>query len=68
MLESWEPLCKKYHCSDAQLALAWLMGQGSHINVLTGCSKVEQLNENAGALAVHLEQEDIDWMRRTADL
>ena len=68
MLDSWEPLCEKYHCSDAQLALAWLMGQGSYMNVLTGCSKVEQLNENAGALEVQLEEKDMDWMRSSANL
>lgn len=68
MLEEWKPLCEKYHCSDAQLALAWLMGQGDDINVLTGCSKVEQLNENAGALHVKLETEDMERMRKAADL
>ena len=68
MLETWEPLCEKYKCTKADLALAWLMGQGDYINVLTGCSKVEQLEENARALSVKLEKNDIDWLRKVSEI
>lgn len=68
MLDDWEDLCRKYDCSKANLALAWVMAQGDHITVLNGCSKVRQVEENVKAAQITLDQEDVDWMRVRADL
>ena len=67
MMEQWKPLCEKYNCSIANLSLAWIMGQGDSINVLNGCSKVSQLEENAESAHVELQKEDMEWMRGLAD-
>lgn len=67
MLKEWEPLCKKYDCKEADLALAWLMAQGDNITVLNGCSKVYQIEENSHALQVELEKTDMEYMKELAD-
>ncbi|CUX38397.1 NADH-dependent methylglyoxal reductase [Clostridium sp. C105KSO13] len=67
MLEKWEPLCKKYGCSIANLALAWVMAQGDYITVLNGCSKVSQIEENSKAIQIDLSKDDVKWMRSLAN-
>ena len=67
MLKEWEPLCEKYGCQKADLALAWLMGEEDNITVLNGCSKVYQIEENSHALEIDLEKEDRAYMRYLAD-
>lgn len=41
-------------CTPAQLALAWLLAQGEDIVAIPGTKRRKYLDENAGALAVHL--------------
>ncbi|RMH72650.1 MAG: aldo/keto reductase [Gemmatimonadetes bacterium] len=44
-------------CSRAQLALAWALAQEGVSSVIMGATKLEQLQENLGALAVNLSEE-----------
>ena len=67
MMEKWEPLCEKYGCSIANLALTWVMVQGDYITVLNGCSKVSQIEENSKAIQTDLSKDDAKWMRNLAD-
>ncbi len=66
MVEQWKPLCEKYDCTAANLALAWVMGQGDYITVLNGCSKTSQLVENVKAAQITLSEEDMIQMNDLA--
>ena len=44
-------------CTRAQLALAWALRQPGISSVITGASRVEQLDENLRALEVVLDDE-----------
>ncbi|MCS3432768.1 aldo/keto reductase [Klebsiella sp. BIGb0407] len=42
-------------CSPAQIALAWLLAQGDDIIPIPGTKRLTHLQDNLGALSVHLE-------------
>lgn len=67
MLEKWKPLCEKYNTTIATLALAWLIAQGDFITILSGATTRSQIEQNAEAMKLVLEQEDIDYMRKLAE-
>jgi aryl-alcohol dehydrogenase-like predicted oxidoreductase len=46
--------------SPAQVALAWLLSKSTVTSVLLGASKLEQLENNLGALNTHLGPEQIE--------
>ena len=46
-------------CTPAQLALAWLLAQGSDIIPLVGTKRRAYLEEDVGAVEVRLSQEDL---------
>lgn len=46
------PIADELGCSMAQLALAWCLKNPNVSTVITGASKVDQVNENMGALDV----------------
>ena len=46
-------------CSPAQLALAWVLGQGKHIVPIPGTKHVKYLDENLGALDVVLSAAEL---------
>jgi aryl-alcohol dehydrogenase-like predicted oxidoreductase len=46
--------------SPAQVALAWLLSKSTVTSVLLGASKLEQLENNLGALHTHLSPEQIE--------
>jgi aryl-alcohol dehydrogenase-like predicted oxidoreductase len=41
-------------CTPSQLALAWLHHQGSDVCPIPGTTKIENFNQNVGALSVNL--------------
>ena len=45
--------------TPAQIALAWLLTRPAVASILVGASSVKQLEDNLGAIAVHLESEDL---------
>jgi aryl-alcohol dehydrogenase-like predicted oxidoreductase len=47
-------------CTPAQLALAWLLHQGSDIVPIPGTRRVERLDENAAATRIELTSGDLD--------
>lgn len=67
MLDSWKPLCEKYHCGIPTLALAWILAQGDFITILSGSTTPDQVRENIGAVQIELSQEDAKWMRKQAE-
>ena len=46
-------------CKPSQLALAWLMAQGDFIVPIPGTKRRTYLEENLGALSVHLSKQDL---------
>ncbi|KAM0045002.1 putative perakine reductase [Helianthus debilis subsp. tardiflorus] len=46
-------------CTAAQLALAWLHHQGTDVVPIPGTTKLENLNQNIGALSVKLTPEEM---------
>jgi aryl-alcohol dehydrogenase-like predicted oxidoreductase len=60
LVDHIEKLAKHKGCTPAQLALAWLLHQGDDIVPIPGTTRVENLEENVGALGVTLTQRDLD--------
>ncbi|KAH6778199.1 oxidoreductase superfamily protein [Perilla frutescens var. hirtella] len=55
-------------CSPAQLALAWVHHQGDDVSPIPGTSKINNLNENIGALLVKLNLEEMTQLSALADM
>ncbi|GMG82377.1 aldo/keto reductase [Paralimibaculum aggregatum] len=51
-------LARAKRCTPAQLALAWVLGQGADIVPIPGTKRVARLEENLAALAVPLTEAD----------
>jgi aryl-alcohol dehydrogenase-like predicted oxidoreductase len=46
-------------CTPSQLALAWVHHQGSDVCPIPGTTKIENFNQNVGALSVKLTPEEM---------
>lgn len=55
-----ESLAESKECTAAQLALAWVMAQGDFIFPIPGTKHVNYLEENIGALNVHLTKKELE--------
>lgn len=66
MVDSWKDLYIKYDCTPTHLAIAWLLAQGHHMNVLCGARKIEQLEDNIKGADITLDIEDIARIRENA--
>jgi aryl-alcohol dehydrogenase-like predicted oxidoreductase len=54
-----EALAYRKGCTAAQLALAWLLSRGDDIVPIPGSTRMERVEENAGAVAVSLTPDDL---------
>ncbi|WZZ86603.1 hypothetical protein YC2023_115182 [Brassica napus] len=52
-------MSEKKGCTPAQLALAWVHHQGDDVCPIPGTTKIENLNQNIGALSVKLTPEEM---------
>ncbi|KAJ4956077.1 hypothetical protein NE237_012860 [Protea cynaroides] len=52
-------IAMKKGCTPSQLALAWVHHQGDDVCPIPGTTKIENLNQNIGALSVKLTQEEM---------
>ncbi|KAF5466068.1 hypothetical protein F2P56_016025 [Juglans regia] len=52
-------LAAKHGCTPPQLALAWILHQGDDIIPIPGTTKVKNLDNNIGSLALKLTPEDL---------
>jgi aryl-alcohol dehydrogenase-like predicted oxidoreductase len=59
LVERVEAIAREKSCTPAQLVLAWLLAQGPDIVPIPGTKRRERLDENLGALAVHLSPAEI---------
>jgi aryl-alcohol dehydrogenase-like predicted oxidoreductase len=54
-----EELAKAKGSTPAQLALSWLLSRGEHVIPIPGSTRIERVEENAGATRVKLSADDI---------
>ena len=52
-------MARRKGCTLAQLALAWVHHQGDDVCPIPGTSKIENFNQNIGALSVKLTPEEM---------
>lgn len=65
LVESVKAMATEKGCTAAQLALAWLLAQGDDLAPIPGTKHVHTLEENVGALEVHLSEEDLARLEET---
>ena len=61
LLDGLAALAEEQRCTMGQLAMAWVLAQGSHIVALPGTTRLDHLEENAGASGITLTH---DMQRR----
>ena len=54
-----EALAYRKGCTPAQLALAWLLSRGDDVVPIPGSTRMERVEENAGAVTVSLTPDDL---------
>jgi aryl-alcohol dehydrogenase-like predicted oxidoreductase len=59
LVEKIEEIAREKNCTPSQLALAWVLAQGRDIVPIPGTKHTGYLEENAGALNVHLTADDL---------
>lgn len=64
LTERVEAIAGEKHCTAAQLALAWVLAQGTDIVPIPGTKRRRYLEENAGALDVRLTPEELRRLDR----
>jgi len=58
VFECISELAKRKGCTPSQLALAWVHHQGQDVCPIPGTTKIENFNQNLGALSVKLTQDE----------
>ncbi|KAK7397324.1 hypothetical protein VNO78_18492 [Psophocarpus tetragonolobus] len=56
--ERIESLAKKHQATPAQLALAWVLQQGEDVVPIPGTTKIKNLDQNIGGLAVKVSEKN----------
>ncbi len=59
LTEQVEAIAREKHCTAGQLALAWVLAQGKDIVPIPGTKRRRYLEENVGALDLHLTPDDL---------
>ncbi|GKV21283.1 hypothetical protein SLEP1_g31275 [Rubroshorea leprosula] len=59
LYERVKEMATRKGCTPSQLALAWVHHQGKDVCPIPGTSKIENLNQNIGALSVKLTPEEM---------
>ncbi|KAI3716454.1 hypothetical protein L1987_67349 [Smallanthus sonchifolius] len=59
VFEQVNEMAQKKGCTLAQLALAWVLHQGGDVCPIPGTTKIQNLNQNLGALSVKLTAHDM---------
>ena len=60
LVERLEAIAREKGCTPAQLSLAWLLAQGPDVIPIPGTKQIARLEENLGAMRVHLTRAEID--------
>ncbi|HOI75531.1 MAG TPA: aldo/keto reductase [Syntrophales bacterium] len=67
LVEAIKEVAAKTGCAAAQVALAWVLGQGDHVVAIPGTTRLANLETNLGALDCRLSNEDRDVLNKLAD-
>ena len=67
LVSQFKALADKRACTTSQLALAWLLKQGTDIIPIPGTKRVDTLKENWSALSINLTDEEEAAIRRFVD-
>ena len=59
LAEKFQAIAKKKGCTPAQLALAWVLAQGSDVIPIPGTKQKKRLMENIGAISVKLSDGEL---------
>lgn len=59
LVETIRGLAERKGCTASQLALAWVLAQGDDIVPIPGTKQTRYLDENLGASAVHLTEDEL---------
>lgn len=57
LLEGVSALAREQGCTMGQLALSWVLAQGSHIHPIPGTTSIAHLEENVGATTITLSRD-----------
>jgi len=60
LVERLEAIAREKGCTPGQLALAWLLAQGTDVMPIPGTKQIARLEENLGAMNVRLSPADIE--------
>lgn len=60
LTQEFANIAESKNCSAAQLAIAWVLGQGDHIIPIPGTKRRKYLEENVGAVDIELFPEDLN--------
>jgi aryl-alcohol dehydrogenase-like predicted oxidoreductase len=64
LIEELGRIAEEHGATSAQIALAWLFQFHPNVAVIPGASRVEQAEENCGALQVTLSRNELDRLDR----
>ncbi|KAH9288041.1 hypothetical protein KI387_032158, partial [Taxus chinensis] len=53
-------ISKKHNCTEAQLALAWVLHQGDDVVPIPGTTKIKNLDDNIGSLSIKFSKCNLD--------
>jgi aryl-alcohol dehydrogenase-like predicted oxidoreductase len=59
-------MAKEKGCSAAQLSIAWLLKRPMLASVIAGCTKIEHIEDNVGALKVKLSKDDMEELDKAS--
>lgn len=68
LVEQVKAMATEKHCTPAQLAIAWLLAQGSDIIPIPGTKRRGRLQENVAAVDVELTPEDLQKLEAIAPI
>ena len=66
LVDRIKEIAREKECTPAQLALAWVLAQGEDVVPIPGTKRRIYLEQNVGALDVHLDEEDLRRIDKVA--
>ncbi|CAF0897401.1 unnamed protein product [Rotaria sordida] len=67
LVEDLKEIAKKKNCTPGQLTLAWILAQGNDFIPIPGTSKIKNLEENIGAIHIHLTNQEVKQIRQACE-
>ena len=68
VIDALKEMAERKHVSVAQLAIAWLLHQPRVTSVILGAKRIEQLNDNLGAVDIALSEEEMRSLDQVSQL